>query len=132
MGLPGAEASARVWCMPCYGSTMGSRVTCPCGWSREASSEWAANAVSRLHQQLADVSMKHVTEVEGPGHHQTGEQLRLEWESGSAMKPCRGQCLSARVLPAPGYSYDFLSLLYDSVSFLDCQTRLHDVSARGV
>ena len=31
-------------------------VTCSCGWGREASSDWAANAVSRLHQQLADVA----------------------------------------------------------------------------
>jgi hypothetical protein len=42
-------------------------VTCSRGWGREASSEWAANAVSRLHRQLAEVGTEHVTWVEGPG-----------------------------------------------------------------
>jgi hypothetical protein len=51
-------------------------VTCSCGWGREASSEWAANAVSRLHQ-LADVGTEHVMRVERPGQHQAGEQLTL-------------------------------------------------------
>jgi hypothetical protein len=47
-------------------------VTCSCGWGREASSEWAVNAVSRLHRQLAEVGTEHVTQVEG-----TGQQRRL-------------------------------------------------------
>ena len=42
-------------------------VTCSCGWGREA------NAVSRLHKQLADVGTEHVTQVEGPG-----QQLSLD------------------------------------------------------
>jgi hypothetical protein len=45
--------------------------------AREASSTWAANAVSRLHLQLAEVGTEHVTQVEGPGQHQVGEQLML-------------------------------------------------------
>jgi hypothetical protein len=53
-------------------------VTCSCGWGREASSEWAVNAVSRLHQQLAEVGTEHVTHVEGPDPHQAGEQLTLD------------------------------------------------------
>jgi hypothetical protein len=52
-------------------------VTCSCGWGREASSEWAANAVSRLHQQLAGVGTEHVTRVEGRDQPEAGEQLRL-------------------------------------------------------
>jgi hypothetical protein len=50
-------------------------VTCSCGWGREASSEWAANAVSRLHRQLADIGTEHVTRLEGPEQHHAGEQL---------------------------------------------------------
>ena len=41
-------------------------VTCSCGWGREASSEWAAHAVSRLHRQMADAGTHHVTQVEDP------------------------------------------------------------------
>ena len=52
-------------------------VTCSCGWGREAYSEWAANAVSRLHKQLADAGTDHVTRVEGPDQDQADEQLRL-------------------------------------------------------
>jgi len=48
-------------------------VTCSCGWGREASSAWAATAVSRLHRQLADVGTQHDTRVEGPG-----QQVSLE------------------------------------------------------
>lgn len=48
-------------------------VTCSCGWGREASSAWAAQAVSRVHQQLADVGTEHLTQVEGPG-----QQLSLD------------------------------------------------------
>ena len=54
-------------------------VTCSCGWGREALSEWAANAVSRLHQQLAEVGPEHVTQLEGPGpQHTVGEQLSFD------------------------------------------------------
>ena len=48
-------------------------VTCSWGWGREASSEWAANAVSRLHPQLGSVGTEHITQVEGPG-----QQLSLD------------------------------------------------------
>ena len=48
-------------------------ITCSCGWGREAFSEWAANAVSRLHKQLADVGTEHIAQVEGPG-----QQLSLD------------------------------------------------------
>ena len=54
-------------------------VTCSCGWGREASSGWAANAVSRLHQQLADAGTAHVTQLEGRGSEQrVGEQLSFD------------------------------------------------------
>jgi hypothetical protein len=51
--------------------------TCSCGWDREASSEWAANAVSRLHRQLGDVGVEHVTHVEAPNDAKGGDQLTL-------------------------------------------------------
>ena len=54
-------------------------ITYSCGWGREASSEWAANAVNRLHHQLADVGTQHVTQVEGPG-----QQLSLHSEDDGA------------------------------------------------
>jgi hypothetical protein len=60
-------------------STPGWFVVCSCGWGREASSAWAANAVSRLHQQLAEVGTQHVTHVEGPG-----QQLPLDREDDGA------------------------------------------------
>src|SRR5258706_545166 len=41
-------------------------VTCSCGWERECSSEWAARSVSKLHPQLAQMDVSHVTRVEGP------------------------------------------------------------------
>jgi hypothetical protein len=41
-------------------------------------SEWAANAVSRLHLQLAEMGTEHVTRLEGPGQHQASEQLELD------------------------------------------------------
>jgi hypothetical protein len=34
-------------------------VICSCGWERECSSEWAAKAARKLHQQLGDVGMEH-------------------------------------------------------------------------
>jgi hypothetical protein len=52
-------------------------VTCSCGWGREASSEWAANAVSCLHRQLGDVGVEHVTHVEAPNDAKGGDQLTL-------------------------------------------------------
>ena len=42
------------------------RVTCTCGWEREAVSEWAAKALCKLHPQLAAMGVAHVTRVEGP------------------------------------------------------------------
>jgi hypothetical protein len=48
-------------------------VACSYGWGREASSEWAAHAVNRLHRQLAEVGTQHDTQVEG-----FGQQLSLD------------------------------------------------------
>jgi len=53
-------------------------VVCSCGWTREASSEWAAKSISKLHPQLAEVGTEHVTQIEGPAPHQAGEQLMLD------------------------------------------------------
>ena len=45
--------------------------------ARETSSAWAANAVRRLHLQLAEVKTEHVTQVERPAQHQVGERPPL-------------------------------------------------------
>jgi hypothetical protein len=42
------------------------RVTCSCGWTRECSSEWAAQSVARLHPQLARADVEHRMRVEAP------------------------------------------------------------------
>lgn len=52
-------------------------VTCSCGWGRECVSEWAAQSVSRLHQQLGEMGVEHATKVEGPDGPSGGEQLTL-------------------------------------------------------
>jgi hypothetical protein len=52
-------------------------VTCSCGWGRECVSEWAAQSVSRLHQQLGELGVEHVTQIEPPEGHKSGEQLPL-------------------------------------------------------
>jgi hypothetical protein len=52
-------------------------VTCSCGWTREASSEWAAKSISKLHPRLAPVDVAHVTRIEGPGEPGKGQQLTL-------------------------------------------------------
>jgi hypothetical protein len=52
-------------------------VTCSCGWGRECSSAWAAESVSKLHQQLGDVGVEHVTHVEIPDNLKDGQQLPL-------------------------------------------------------
>ena len=52
-------------------------VVCSCGWERECSSEWAARSVSKLHPQLGDVGVEHVTQIEVPDDSKSGEQLPL-------------------------------------------------------
>jgi hypothetical protein len=52
-------------------------VTCSCGWGRECLSAWAAESVSRLHQQLGDVGVEHVTQIEAPDDPKSGQQLPL-------------------------------------------------------
>jgi len=43
------------------------RVTCSCGWEREASSAWAASAILRLHvQHLGDPTIEHTVTIEEP------------------------------------------------------------------
>jgi hypothetical protein len=37
------------------------RVVCSCGWERKCVSEWAAESVSRLHQQLGVLRVEHAT-----------------------------------------------------------------------
>jgi hypothetical protein len=53
------------------------RVSCSCGWERECSSEWAARSVSKLHPQLAQMDVAHMTRVEGPDNTAGGQQLTL-------------------------------------------------------
>jgi hypothetical protein len=52
-------------------------VICSCGWGRECISEWAAQSVSRLHQQLGDVGVEHMTQIEAPDDSKGGDQLTL-------------------------------------------------------
>lgn len=52
-------------------------VVCSCGWTREAFSEWAAHAVSKLHRQLAPDDAPHVTRVQTPEDPGSGQQLTL-------------------------------------------------------
>ena len=52
-------------------------VTCACVWGRECVSEWAAQSVSKLHPQLAQVDVTHVTRIEGPGERAGERQLSL-------------------------------------------------------
>lgn len=51
-------------------------VTCSCGWGRECVSAWAAESVSRLHQQLGEVGVEHVMQIEEP-EGPAGKQLLL-------------------------------------------------------
>jgi hypothetical protein len=48
------------------------------GEGRRHGSKWAANAVSRRHQQLAEVGTEHATQLEGRDQHRVGEQLMLD------------------------------------------------------
>jgi len=41
-------------------------VVCSCGWTREAISAWAAKSISKLHPQLAQAGVAHVTRIDGP------------------------------------------------------------------
>jgi len=50
-------------------------VICSCGWTREASSAWAAKSVSKIHPQLGLADREHVTRVEGPDDGAGGQQL---------------------------------------------------------
>jgi hypothetical protein len=50
-------------------------VTCSCGWGRECISEWAAQSVSRLHQQVAEVGAEHTTQIGSLDNLKDGGQL---------------------------------------------------------
>ena len=52
-------------------------VVCSCGWTREASSEWAANSICKLHPQLSAADVARVTHIEGPDAPGTGQQLTM-------------------------------------------------------
>ena len=54
-------------------------VTCSCGWTREASSAWAATAIFRLHvRHLGDPGIEHtITIEEPPADSPGGEQFPL-------------------------------------------------------
>jgi hypothetical protein len=55
------------------------RITCSCGWEREASSAWAATALFRLHaRHLGDRSVEHTLTIEEPpADSPGGQQLPL-------------------------------------------------------
>ena len=55
------------------------RVTCPCGWERECSSEWAASSAAKLHHQLGPLDVKHDARVDPPEGFGGGQQLPLTW-----------------------------------------------------
>jgi hypothetical protein len=51
-------------------------VTCSCGWGREASSEWAAKSIARLHaEHLGPCGTEHTVTIEEPPT--PGQQLTL-------------------------------------------------------
>ena len=52
-------------------------VSCSCGCTREAISEWAANSISKLHPRLAQAGVEHVTRVGAPDDSAGGQQLTL-------------------------------------------------------
>ncbi len=41
-------------------------VTCSCGWTRECSSRWAAESVTKLHPKLSPPGTDHTLTIEGP------------------------------------------------------------------
>ena len=53
-------------------------VTCSCGWTRECSSRWAAESVTKLHPKLSASGTEHtITIQEPPADSPGGEQLPL-------------------------------------------------------
>src|SRR4029453_11265177 len=86
-------------------------VTCSCGWGREASSQWGANAGSRLHQQLAEVGTEHVTQTEPPGRGRTGEQLTLGYAA-----RLRARCCIFRLRSRVGLLYPIRDRAPDTVA----------------
>lgn len=52
-------------------------VSCSCGWTREASSQWAAKSISKLHPKLGPTGIEHVTRVEAPTEAIGGSRLPL-------------------------------------------------------
>src|ERR1700730_8759990 len=51
------------------------RVVCSCGWTREASSAWAAKSMSRLHERIGLPEVKHAARVEFLDGPESGSQL---------------------------------------------------------
>ena len=52
--------------------------TCSCGWTRECSSRWAAESVTKLHPKLSAPGVMHtVTVKEPPDEAKDGSQLPL-------------------------------------------------------
>jgi len=41
-------------------------LTCSCGWTRECSSQWAAENVAKLHPKLGEAGTAHTVRVEEP------------------------------------------------------------------
>jgi hypothetical protein len=54
------------------------RITCTCGWIREASSAWAATAIARLHARyLSAPGHAHTITIEEPPAQEAGRQPEL-------------------------------------------------------
>jgi len=41
-------------------------LTCSCGWTRECSSQWAAESVAKLHPKLGEPGTAHTVRIEEP------------------------------------------------------------------
>jgi hypothetical protein len=41
-------------------------LTCSCGWTRECSSQWAAESIAKLHPKLGAAGTEHTIRIEAP------------------------------------------------------------------
>jgi len=48
-------------------------VVCSCGWTRECSSQWAAESVAKLHPKLSAPGTEHTITIEDPPDQAPGQ-----------------------------------------------------------
>ena len=48
-------------------------VTCSCGWTRDCSSQWAAESVAKLHPKIAAPAAVHTVSVDPPSDQDLGQ-----------------------------------------------------------